>query len=205
MFDDIQGLAPEFVDGVEQAAKAVEAVLQETPSRGGSVRIVAVDGAGGSGKTTLAEGVAGYLGDCVVVHGDDFYRPMPDDEREQLDAEQGYQRYFDWQRLEAQVLEPLRAQLAARYQLYDWGTGQLGSWREIAPETVVIVEGVYSARPELADYYDLTVYVDTPRELCLQRLRGRGQNSDEWINRWRAAEDYYIDTTQPQTRAALVV
>jgi uridine kinase len=67
------------------------------------------------------------------------------------------------------------------------------------------VEGVYTARPEVAPFYDLIAYVDTPRETCLERLRARGQNPEAWIRRWRAAEDHYIDTTAPQSRANLVV
>lgn len=194
-----------FAIGVDQATDIGNAVLELVRSHGGARMLVAIDGAGGSGKTSLAAAVAGYLGDCAVVHGDDFYRPMSDREREQLDAEQGYHRYFDWQRLRAQVLEPLRAGQPARYEIYDWAAGQLGDWQEIPPSDVVIVEGVYSMRPELFPYYDLTIYVDTPRETCLQRLQERGQDSRKWISRWRAAEDYYIDTTQPQNRAALVV
>jgi uridine kinase len=166
---------------------------------------VAIDGTGGSGKTTLAAAVARHLDGAVIVHIDDFYRPMPDHEREQLDAEQGYHRYFDWERLRDQVMIPLRDNQAARYQIYDWTTGQLGAWREIASGTVVIVEGVYSARPELAPYYHFTAYVDTPRGVCIQRMRARGENPEEWIRRWRAAEDYYLDTTWPQTRAKLLV
>lgn len=130
---------------------------------------------------------------------------MPEHERERLDAQQGYHRYFDWQRLRDEVLAPLRAGQNARYQSYDWTTGQLEAWHEIHPGTVVIVEGVYSARPELTPYYHLTAYVDTPRDICMQRMRARGENPEEWITRWRAAEDFYLQTTWPQTRVQLLV
>ena len=194
----------QLADVTEQAKDVVDGLLQLARTQG-ATRVVAIDGAGGSGKTTLADAVAGHLNGAVIVHVDDFYRPMPDRERELLGPEQGYHRYFDWERLRDQVLVPLRDDQAARYQLYDWTTGQLGAWREIACGTVVIVEGVYAARPELARYYHFTVYVDTPRGVCLQRVRARGENPEEWIRRWRAAEDYYLHTTWPQTRAKLLV
>ncbi|MFD7915668.1 hypothetical protein ACFV30_34000 [Streptomyces sp. NPDC059752] len=194
----------QLVDVTERAKDLSDGLLQLSQTQG-ATRIVAIDGTGGSGKTTLAAAVAGHLDGAVIVHVDDFYRPMPDRERELLDAEQGYHRYFDWERLRDQVLIPLRDDQAARYQLYDWTTGQLGAWREIASGTVVIVEGVYSTRPELAPYYHFTAYVDTPRDVCLQRVRARGENPEEWIRRWRAAEDHYLHTTWPQTRAKLLV
>ncbi|MFG1677397.1 uridine kinase [Micromonospora sp. NPDC049282] len=182
---------------VAEAARAVE--------RAGESTIVAVDGAGGSGKTTLAAAVADLLDGASIVHGDDFYRPMPDHERARLDPRRGYQRYFDWQRLRDEVLTPLRAGRSARWQSYDWSTGQLTTWHEIDPGSLVIVEGVYAARPELTRYYDLTAFVDAPREICLRRVRARGENSEEWIGRWRAAEDFYLRTTRPETRVHLVV
>ncbi|GAB2571762.1 AAA family ATPase [Streptomyces capparidis] len=173
---------------------------------GAGTRIVAVDGAGGSGKTTLAREVARRVAGVRLVHGDDFYRPMPEAERRELDAEGGYRWYFDWERLAAEVLRPLRdGGGPVRYRRYDWGSGDLGERAEVAPGGLVVVEGVYAARPELADLYDLTVYVDTPREVCLERLRARGENSEEWILRWRAAEDHYLATTDPASRADVVV
>ncbi|WP_330261009.1 uridine kinase family protein [Streptomyces sp. NBC_00539] len=192
------------VDMIERAKDVADGFLRLAHAPG-STRTVAIDGPGGSGKTTLAAAVSGQLDDSVTVHVDDFYRPLPDQERERLDAEQGYHRYFDWERLRDQVLVPLRANQAARYQIYDWATGRLGGWHEIGPGTVVIVEGVYSTRPELAPYYHFTAYVDAPRDLCLQRVRARGEHADEWITRWRAAEDYYLHTTWPQTRVKLLV
>ncbi|MGW5402325.1 hypothetical protein [Streptomyces sp. NPDC003952] len=199
-----EGRTPLDADVTERAAEIADAFLRLPLSRG-ATRILAVDGAGGSGKTTLAAVVAGLLDGAATVHGDDFYRPMPEQEREHFDAEQGYHRYFDWERLRDQVLVPLRADRAARYQLYDWSTGRLGAWCEVAAGGVVVVEGVYSARPELAPYYDLSVYVDTPRDVCLRRVRARGENPEEWILRWRAAEDHYLRTTWPQTRAGVLV
>ncbi|MFJ4094139.1 uridine kinase [Kitasatospora sp. NPDC089913] len=195
----------QLTDVVEQARDVADGLQNLARTQEATTRIIAIDGTGGSGKTTLAAAVALNLDGAVIVHVDDFYRPMPDHEREQLDAEQGYHRYFDWERLRDQVLIPLRDGQAARYQIYDWTTGQLGAWREIASGTVVIVEGVYSTRPELARYYHFTAYVDTPRDVCLQRVRARGENPEAWIERWRAAEDYYLHTAWPQSRAKLLV
>ena len=166
--------------------------------------LVAIDGAGGSGKTSLAGEVSRCRDDYVVVHGDDFYRPMSDLERQGLDAEGGYHRYFDWQRLQAQVLDPLSAERDARYQAYDWASGDLEARHEVVAGGLVLVDWVYSARPELTSAYDLTVFVDAPREVCVQRLRARGDTS-EWMQRWRAAEDHYLETVQPMASAGLVL
>jgi uridine kinase len=194
----------QLVDTLERAQDIVDAA-RNLPRTQNTTTLIAIDGSGGSGKTTLAATVAELLDGATIVPGDDFYRPMPEHERERLSPQQGYHRYFDWERLRDHVLAPLRAEQTARYQSFDWATGQLGAWHEINPGTVVIVEGVYSVRPELAPYYHLTTYVDTPREICLQRMRARGQNPEEWITRWRAAEDYYLQTTWPQSRVHLLV
>ncbi|MFD3943369.1 uridine kinase [Streptomyces sp. NPDC058579] len=186
----------------EQVAVAVDA-----RSRGGVV-LVAVDGMGGSGKSTLATALVDLCG-AVVVHGDDFYRPMDAEERAGLDPVEGYHRYFDWQRLRAEVLAPLAAGRDAAYRRYDWATGALApdEIHGVSASGVVIVEGVYTARPELADYYDLLVYVDTPREVSLRRLRERGDDHGaiDWESRWRLAEEHYLATARPRERAHLVV
>ncbi|MFI1395955.1 uridine kinase [Streptomyces sp. NPDC020681] len=170
--------------------------------------LVAVDGMGGSGKSTLAAALAELRG-AAVVHGDDFYRPMAAEERALLSPAEGYQRYFDWQRLRDEVLAPLAAGHNTAYRRYDWETGDLApnETHALARSGIVVVEGVYTARPELADYYDLVVYVDTPREESLRRLRERGHDHGplDWESRWRLAEEHYLATSHPQKRAHLVV
>ncbi|MGW0971348.1 uridine kinase family protein [Streptomyces sp. NPDC002516] len=186
-----------------------ERVVAAAHARGGRGRVlIAVDGMGGSGKSTLASAVAGLTG-AAVVHGDDFYRPMDPDERAALTPVQGYHRYFDWERLRDEVLTPLATGHHAHYRRYDWPTGSLVTDElcAVTCEGIVLVEGVYTARPELADHYDLVVYVDTPADESMRRLRARGDDHGplDWEARWRLAEEHYVSTTRPRERADLVV
>jgi uridine kinase len=75
----------------------------------------------------------------------------------------------------------------------------------VAAEGVVVVEGVYVARPALRGYLDLIVAVEAPRELCLERQRARGENDPAEIERWRAAEDWYLEHQNPGRVADVVV
>src|SRR5262249_5029682 len=71
-----------------------------------ATRVVAVDGLGGAGKTTLAERLAAEL-DAPVVHTDDFA---------------SWDNPVDWwPDLLEQVLEPLAAGRAARFTPTSWG------------------------------------------------------------------------------------
>lgn len=183
------------------------AVAAEDRGHNGFV-LIAIDGMGGSGKSTVAAALADLFG-AEIVHGDDFYRPMAEAERAELDPEQGYHRYFDWQRLREEVLVPLTVGREARYQRYDWETAALApaEVHRVSSMGMAVVEGVYSARPELAGFYDLVVYVDTPADESLQRLRDRGDDHGpiDWESRWRLAEEYYLATTRPRERADLII
>ncbi|MFE2301705.1 uridine kinase [Streptomyces sp. NPDC059445] len=191
---------------IEAVAESVVAAARARGNQG--LVLIAVDGMGGSGKSTLASAVA-RLGGGVVVHGDDFYRPMDPDERAALTPTEGYDRYFDWQRLRDEVLTPLATGHDAHYRRYDWPTGSLVTDElcAVTCDGIVLVEGVYTARPELVDHYDLVVYVDTPPEESMRRLRARGDDHGpiDWEARWRLAEEHYLITTRPRDRAHLVV
>ena len=166
---------------------------------------VAIDGYSGSGKSTLAGRLALDAG-AAVVSGDDFYRVMDDDVRRELAPADGVARYFDWERLRDEAIVPLRSGLSARYRPYDWVAGGRLEQRtvEIPPAPVVVVDGVYSARPELAAFVDLAVLVDTPRSLRAQRLAERGDDGG-WNARWDAAEQVYFTVVRPPDSFDLVV
>ncbi len=73
------------------------------------------------------------------------------------------------------------------------------------PKGVVLVEGVYLLRADLRSYWDLSIYVDTPREVRLSRAYARGENDSGWIDKWAAAEDYYQAVEDPAQSADLIV
>lgn len=170
-----------------------------------SPTIIAIDGHSASGKSSLALALHQAHPTSTLVHTDDFYRPLPERTRNELDAVGGYHLYYDWQRLEAQVLRPLKDGLAARYQRYDWSTNSLAEWITVSPTGLVIIEGCYAARPELRNYYHAIVVVVAHEATRQHRQRLRADASQEWLDRWDAAEQYYMSYAALHIYADLVV
>ena len=179
--------------------------LIERASAAGGTTLLAIDGLGGSGKSTLASQVLESLQAAAIVGVDDFYRPMSANQRAELGPKEGYDGYFEWERLRDAVLVPLSQGRRVRYRRYDWITHRLAEWREVEPGRVVIVEGVYSTRPELRPYFDVKVYVDTPRERRLARMLDRGYEDTLWVEHWMAAEEWYLEHERPWEHADLVL
>ena len=90
---------------------------------------------------------------------------------------------------------------AARYQRYDWETDRLNQWIVVKSNPIILVEGVFSSRPELRAFTDLAIFVDTPREERLRRMRARGHlvrdPENNWLLPWMAVEDWYLSTVRP--------
>jgi len=168
--------------------------------------LVAIDGHSAAGKSTLAAAITESIPSVLVIHTDDFYRPMTITEREALDGKGGYESYYDWQRLKQQVLEPLSRGKATRYQKYDWQTNRLNEeWHEVESEGIIVVEGCYSMRPELRDCFDVMLFVESSAKERWQRQLARDDSPEEWFNRWDAAERYYMKTYSPKESADIVV
>lgn len=104
------------------------AAIRARPVSCGPVRLVAVDGHAGSGKSTFSARLAEALGGAPVLHLDDLAT---------------HQELFDWTgRLSSQVIGPFTRGEAARYAPYDWTLRRFGAERTIDATDVVIVEGV---------------------------------------------------------------
>jgi uridine kinase len=172
--------------------------------------VVALDGHSGAGKSTLAAAVAEAI-DAALVHVDDFYRDVPESERLDLTAARGVDRYFDWERLRAEAIMPLAKRGRARYGRFDWVTGHgLTKAITVDPRDVVIVEGVYAARPEFDDLLDLKVLVEvqsaTREERRQRRARTVSRDAPEfWDTRWNSAERHYFRTVRQRETFDLVV
>lgn len=169
--------------------------------------VVAIDGRSGGGKSSLARSIAAALGsgpDLVavsVIEGDDFYAGGSAAVWDARGIEERAARVIDWRR-QRDVLEALRRGEAASWHPFDWHSADWDADRvpmvdepvRCAPGDVVLLEGVYSARPELADLVDLRVLLDPPaerRERQLREREGEGRR-DDWDTRWAEAEVHYF-------------
>lgn len=171
-------------------AEIIARVSASAP-RLGSTRLVAVDGPGGAGKSTLAAQLAREF-DAPVVPTDSFA---------------SWDNTLDWwPRLESQVLEPLGRDALARYQRYDWDQRALAEWHEIAPGGVVVLEGVSSSRAAIRARLSLSMWVDTPRPLRLARgLERDGSAALPLWEQWMAEEDNHFTTDNTRAHADVVV
>jgi len=167
--------------------------------------LVALDGRSGTGKSTIAQAIASRV-ESIIVVSDDFYSGGNDDAWSGCSAAEKVEKGIDWQRLRAQVLEPLLAKKPASWHPLDFKP-EIGwtNWKDetvtLEPAPVILVDGVYSARPELSDLVDLTVLVEADDQGRRKRLVLREGQSfmERWHKLWDAAEEYYFTQICPRS------
>jgi uridine kinase len=110
-----------------------------------------------------------------------------------------------WPRCIAELLEPLARGEAARYEVSAWN-GIARPPVVIHPAERVILEGVSASRAAFQPYLFYSIWIETPRELRLQRgLERDGEHMREQWLAWMAAEDAYVERERPRERADVVV
>jgi uridine kinase len=177
--------------------------------------LVALDGGSGAGKSTLAAMLVEEL-DAAWIPLDDFYSAhIPEIEWDARSIPDRWRDVFDWPRVRAQAIEPLLAGQPARWFPFDFTSGPRpdGTYRMRAePETrapapVLLLDGAYSAGPQLADLVGLSVLVDVPVEVRHARLAAREDPAflAQWHARWDAVEAYYFTAIRLRTFFDLIV
>lgn len=188
----------------EAATRQVITALAAWPAVRPEVLVVAIDGPGTAGKSTIAGRVADATG-AAVVHTDDFFRGRPAPAAGPPPPRWLMRQYYDWRRIRAQALEPLRARRQAAFRRFDWTRGAgLDGMVTVAPAELILLEGVFSAAPELSDLVDRSVFVDTPEPERLRRLRVQVA-PDDWDADWLAAQQSYFRLTRPVSSFDLIV
>jgi molybdenum cofactor guanylyltransferase len=163
--------------------------------------VVALDGPSCTGKSVLATALALRSG-AAVVEGDDFYRNtlprLSVAQRDQMSDAAVMDAVIDWERLRAEALQPLRARQTATFQPYDWNAddGRLAPPRIILAADVIILEGVYAARPDLADLVDVAVYLGVDPQVRARRYAER-KNDPDWRRFWERGEAHYFRVVRP--------
>ena len=159
--------------------------------------LIAIDGFGGSGKSTVAKFLKENLENVTVVEMDDFYSSEL--------------KRADFERVSEQVLKPLINDNVTRYQRYDWKSGSLMEWHTIEPGGIVIVEGVYAMHKDFQDAYDFKIWVDCQQEVGFKRgverdkVRDGIDNSDKWVQDWMPLEKEYVQSQNPQQNVDYII
>jgi uridine kinase len=76
---------------------------------------------------------------------------------------------------------------------------------ELSPQSVIILEGVYSARPELADLIDMKALVTVSDTLREARLLAREGSIGPWERQWHEAEAHYFNEVMSSARFEVVL
>ncbi len=196
------------VKDISQYSKLLERIHSMMIGRK-SPLLVALDGRSGVGKSTLAQFIAQEVGG-VVVQGDDFFAGGPDGEWDARSVEAKVADCIDWRRLRKEVLEPLLAGQPASWHPFDFisGIGLSEEVKHCKPAAVIILDGAYSCRPELADIVDLSVLIEmSDDKLRRERLLNREGHDfmTAWHLRWNAAEDHYFTEVVHRSRFDLIL
>ncbi len=187
------GLRPGVMARHAEPADVVAAAQSLAARPGNRTAFLGIDGFGAAGKSSLAAAVAAAVTPATVVAVDDFWGPGVTE--------------WDWDRFRRQVLGPLLGGRAARYQIWSWDQDRPGEWRDIAPGRLLVVEGVSSTRREAGVPWDLTVWVQAPREVRLARALERDGEAmrRRWLDEWMPAEEAYAARERPRRRVDLIV
>ena len=187
-----------------QSSAAVSSILKlitERQARIGRPVVIAIDGPSCAGKSILATAVALRTGGAVV-EGDDFYRTMLPKlsvaQCNQMSDAAVVHAVIDWERFRDEALLPLRARQPATFQPYDWDAdnGRLAPPKTIPAADVIILDGVYAARPELADLVDVAVYLGVDPQTRARRYLER-HNDPDWVRFWERGEVHYFSAVRP--------
>ena len=181
--------------------------------------LVAIDGYGGSGKSTFAALLHGALQNAGVtavatVEADGFVLNLQEEDWLPIDSMPGERAPYriDVDRLRREVLEPLHGGQTARYTHRDWWNPEQAEERIVHSHGIVLVEGTYTLDERLRPFYDERIFIDCPQELALERALARDIPPGEdpvgelaWKEVHAPAEAAYVRAQDPSAAADTLV
>lgn len=175
---------------VEKLSDVLQRLRDVSPGVSGRPRVVAVDGRGGAGDSTLVSRLLVTVPGSAVVHTDDVA---------------WNQAYFDWgQLLIENVLQPLHRGDAVEFRPPAWiAHDRPGTISVPAGADIVWIEGTGIIREESAPWFDSSVWVQADLDEQDRRLIARDGRSNP--AGWLAEELPLLLREQPWKKATITV
>lgn len=201
---------------LQALATAISSIESPRPIR------IAVDGRTASGKTTLADELAEILAsqrrEVIRTSIDGFHRPKAERYARGRHSPEGY--YFDGRDLmavNALLLSPLGPRGNREYRTACFDLLNDEPLKQPAmtasPDAILIVDGTFLQRPELAPNWDLTIFVETTKGTSERRGVGRDTEllggidaaRQLYTTRYQPAYDLYESMCAPSSNADAVL
>lgn len=176
-------------------------LLGGTDATRGRPQIVAVDGRGAAGKSTLARAICHQVERSAIVHTDDVAWNEP---------------YFRWEALvRDHILRPLHDGREVDFTPPSWAPHHRRGAIEVAPGLqLVVVEGTGAAQAAFSGLLDMIIWVQS--DFALAEMRGIARDTAEGVNgneaetvafwhEWMAEELTFFEREQPWARADWIV
>lgn len=192
----------------------LDALAAEIVNLYGSGRVVvAVDGQDGAGKTHFADDLAVALtatGRSVFrATMDDFHRSRAERHARGADSSEGhYLDSYDYTTFRRVLLEPFKLGGSTAFVTAAFDDRRdapiPAKWRTGPKDAILIVDGLFLNRPELAGVWNYSLWVDVPRELAEERMLDR-DGALENVERYRGGQELYLAEASPRTAASAII
>lgn len=192
-----------WLEKIQRIAKLAQVRYQQ-----GQLLVIAVDGCGGAGKSTLCRALAAEIepwAPTQLLQLDNFYHPLSATQRTQLQHAKAREAYFNAAEFKKNILSPLCKGLIAGYKPFHWLEGESDQVIKLVPSGVLLLDGVFSFSKPLREMVGLSLFVDTPLQLRKQRLIERPQLDIEWVNHWQSTESWHHQQELTSTATEFMV
>ena len=143
---------------MNQQLQKLKELLPTLVAKCGKCCVITIDGPAGSGKTTLAKELSTMLDSCYTIHMDDLYEGWDSTLTPELTA-----------KLQA-ILAGVKVENQIRFTPFNWLENSLSSVIEISAPRFLIIEGVGSGQSAIRDFISLSLWIEVPLDLGLERV-----------------------------------
>ncbi len=177
--------------------------------------VIGINGIDGAGKTKFAEALETHLKTQKIptqlIQLDDFHNPKAIRYAGADQADNYYNRSFNIGLVIDKLLSPVKKKQSVSLKLttLDWQTDKYENVRKyiIKPNTIVILEGVFLFRKELAPYIDFKVFLDISLEESKKRATTRDPeaNVKKYDTKYLTAQQRYLLEYPPNKVADIII
>lgn len=188
---------------------------------------VGIDGVDAAGKTSLADALVPYVAasgrQVLRASIDGFHHPREYRYRQGPDSPEGYyEDSFDLLALRRLLLDPLGSLPSEICSTNYIGYAQIFDYRSnstcsaalsIAPNAILLFDGVFLQRPELAGAFDCLLFVQVSFETVLARamqrdaayMGGPQATRQRYLARYIPAQQRYLEECRPAQHADIII